>query len=164
MPRDEIRRQALARDLARRQAPLSVDALRVLDRFTLALQVVEQQHGEVDLQALRRLVPRFDPRAPVETAIGAALCAVGIELAIEDEDRAEMRELSRRDLDQPGNREAIADYRERQAARLGATPVVTVGGGLGNPPATVDARAPSPKAAPPTPPTEQPTTDQGDRQ
>lgn len=127
--RDEIRRQALARDLARRQAPLSLDALRVLDRFTLALQLVEQQHGEVDLQAMRRLVPRLDPRAPVETAIGAALCAVGIELALEDEDRAELDELARRELDRPGNREAIADCRERQAARLGATPVVTIGGG-----------------------------------
>lgn len=140
MPRDEIRRQALARDLARRQAPLSLDALRVLDRFTLALQLVEQQHGKVDLKALRRLVPRFDPRAPVGTAIGAALCAVGIELALVDEDRAELDELARRELDQAGNREAIADYRERESARFGATPVVTVGGGLGNPPVTLGAR------------------------
>jgi hypothetical protein len=95
---DPIQHQALVRDLSRRLATLGLDSLRLIDRFTLALQLHEQEHGPVDLQAFVRLVPRVDMRRPVETAIASALFAVGLELVQEDREGAERQEAARAEM------------------------------------------------------------------
>lgn len=132
MARDELLRSALVRDIPRHFGPLGVDALRILDAFTIGLLLHERAHGPIDLEALSRLPLQLDPHGdPSGTCIAATIQAVGIGLLRQDQDRAARHEVSRRELDQPGNREAIAEYRERESARLGATPVLTVGGSLG---------------------------------
>jgi hypothetical protein len=50
---DDIRRQALARDLARRQQLLGLDELRVLDRLQQRLELGRDRYGELDLRAPR---------------------------------------------------------------------------------------------------------------
>jgi hypothetical protein len=51
---DSIRRDALARDLARRQALASHDELRVVDLILLALERLREQDGPLELDANAR--------------------------------------------------------------------------------------------------------------
>lgn len=88
MTSDPQRHDLLA-DLTRHLAPLSHDALRILDEFALGLLQVEREQP-IELESLARQIVRFDPREPADLAINAAIHCIGLGLLKQDRDRAEL--------------------------------------------------------------------------
>lgn len=110
---DEIQRQALARDLARRQQILALDELRVLDRVQQRLELGRQRYGVLDLAA-----PRDWRAERFEEELDALVYQVCGELAAEDLARASLREAARAEMvggaiALPG--EALREWRNREA-------------------------------------------------
>ncbi|MCA1833013.1 MAG: hypothetical protein ABR520_11125 [Mycobacteriales bacterium] len=118
-----LQRTALVRSLHPRIAALDLGSLRVLDRLATRLEQLRAVHGDLELDVVHgRLAARFG-----HEAVDGLLYAISEQLAVEDQDHAELREAARAELlTQPGAGEAIREYRERvrQSVRLGAAPIV----------------------------------------
>jgi hypothetical protein len=115
MTNDDLAHQALIRDIRRRLPLASPDELRVLDRVLQRLELGRDRYRELREELLDALV--YD------------VCE---ELAVEDIDRAQLRadaaveqeQLRVAMVDTPEARAAIREYREREAKRLGAAPIL----------------------------------------
>lgn len=90
---DQLQRQALARDLARRQQLASHDELRVLDRVLQRLELGRERYGLLDLR-----VPRDWDRERGEELLDAVIYDVMGDLAAEDRDREQLREAARDEM------------------------------------------------------------------
>ena len=92
---DELQRQALIRDIARQLALLGTDAGRVVDRAARRLVLRHQAFGPLDLARLddwQRWRGRPDER------VDEALLTIAEEIAVEDRQRAEVREAAREEM------------------------------------------------------------------
>jgi hypothetical protein len=110
---DDLQRQALARDLARRQQNCSLDELRVQDRVLGRLELGRQRYGELDLSK-----PRNWQRERFEERLDALVYDVCDELVLEDAARAQLREEARREM--VGERPTFGELVERECTAIHA--------------------------------------------
>lgn len=97
--RDELEHQALTRDIARRLPLASHDELRVLDRVLHRLELGRERYGELDLGR-----PRDWRRELREELLDALVYDVAEELALEDVERARLREEAAAEMIGEGER------------------------------------------------------------
>jgi hypothetical protein len=94
---DDIARLALARSLAARIPSLGHDALLIVDQLVIRLQILQQEHGELDVTTLPRFILYFGTE-PVDSA----LYEIALKLSDQRIDRAAMHEQSRVEMIGPG--------------------------------------------------------------
>lgn len=90
---DEVQRQALVRDVARRLQLASLDEIRVADRVLARLELGRERYGLLDLAK-----PRDWRRELREELLDSLVYDVAGELAQEDRERAELREAARAEM------------------------------------------------------------------
>lgn len=90
---NEVRASALRRDLARFNAILDLDELRIMDRVQSRLLVGLERYGHLDLSK-----PRNWRKERMEERLDALVYDVAEELAAEDAERAKLHEEARREM------------------------------------------------------------------
>lgn len=107
---DELRRQALARDLARRLQLASIDELRVIDALLARLELGRERYGQLVLAKDRR----DWRRERREELLDAIVYEIADELVAQEVERAELHEAARREM--VGEPDELAVLTEWEAA------------------------------------------------
>jgi hypothetical protein len=89
----DLAHQALIRDIARRLQLASPDEVRALDRLFQRLELGRERYGALDLSR-----PREWRRELREELLDALIYDVCDELAVEDQERAELHEAARAEM------------------------------------------------------------------
>lgn len=92
---DEIQRQALARDIARRLQLASLDEVRVVDRVLLRLEQTRRLRAQQDFSEFQSWLRE---RERDDSEVDALISVLAARLAQEDRDRAALHEAARDEM------------------------------------------------------------------
>lgn len=95
---DEIQRQALARDIARRLQLASLDEVRVVDRVLLRLEQTRRLRAQQDFRDFSEFQSWLRERERDDSEVDALISVLAARLAQEDRDRAALHEAARDEM------------------------------------------------------------------